>query len=278
MVAAAVAGKLAGAPVVSSHRSPGTTYGKVLRKLDRLIGGAGGYARIICVSRAVAASFDDYPGAYREKLCVVHNGLEGDRPRIGRQAARAAFGLNEDDLAYVAVGRLQSQKNYPYFLDQFAKTRTGTLLIAGAGPEREAIEAQLTALGIRDRVRLLGDLPRTRVAALLEAGDVFVQPSLFEGQSNAVLEAMDAGLPVVLSDIPEQRETIEDDNGALCGVLVPLNDPAAWTQALDRLAQDRDLGQQLGQAAKALADRRYTVDQMAAGFERHLASAVGPVA
>lgn len=269
MVAGAVAAKLGGAKAaVASHRSPGPTYGKALRALDRLIGGLGGYRRIVCVSHAVAASFDDYSARYRERLCVVHNGLDSRKTAIGRAAARQLFGLDDADFAYVAAGRLSAQKNYPFFLEQFAKTKRGRLLIAGEGPDRAKIEALLVDLGITDRVALLGDLPKDKVGALLEAADAFVQPSLFEGQSNAVLEAMDAGLAMVLSDVPEQRETLADDDGTLCGLLAPLDDPAAWVRALESLAEDDALRMRLGSAAKSLAERRYSVARMADGFER----------
>jgi glycosyltransferase involved in cell wall biosynthesis len=117
-------------------------------------------------------------------------------------------------------------------------------------------------------VRFAGSLGQADVRNLLRAADAFVQTSLYEGQSNAVLEAMHEGLPIVVSDIPEQRETVADEEtGELGGLLAPLDDRERWIDALTRIRDDRALRQDLAQTAQALVARRFTLEKMVDRFE-----------
>ena len=239
-----------------------------MRLLDRLWGTLGVYTRIVCVSDAVLHSFDDYPKAYRDKLSVVHNGIEWTPSPLSREEARARFGLPQDALVLLALGRMKTQKNYLYLLERVAETPGVLLVVGGDGELRPQVEAKIAELGISDRVRLLGNVEREGVNALYAASDVFVMSSLYEGQSNAVLEAMNAGLPMVVSDIPMNRETLVDAEGSETGVLAPLDRPDVWLAGLARLRDDAAERARLGAAAQALVQRRFSLDAMIDGFER----------
>ena len=263
---------LAGAPRrVASQRAPGRTFGRVMRRLDRWLGSTRVYDRIVCVSEAVQASFSDYPAAYRAKLGVIHNGIAWEPTPDSPVEARLALGLPQAVFLYVAVGRMKTQKNYAFLIQAFSGVSEGLLVIAGDGDQRPRLEAEVEALGLAHRVRFLGALDQTGVRRLLRAADVFVQPSLYEGQSNAVLEAMHAGLPIAVSDIPEQRETLVDpDTDETGGLLVPLNDLSAWTTALEDLRTDPESRSALSAAALSIVERRFTLDRMIDGFEAEL--------
>lgn len=264
---------LAGVPWrVASQRAPGPTFGKAMRILDRLLGSSGVYHKIVCVSDAVRQSFAGYPIAYRRKLSVVHNGIAWTAAEADKLAARDALGLNRDAFVFGAIGRMKVQKNYFFMLDAFAGSSKGILVIAGDGMLRPELEAHAAKLGIADRVLFLGALDRAGIRNFLKAMDVFVQTSLYEGQSNAVLEAMHAGLPMVLSDIPEQRETVVDAQGEACSLLAGLDDLTGWQEALRRLEADADLRNELGALALHHVNARFTLDAMMDGFERALVS------
>lgn len=264
-----LAAALAGVPRrIASQRAPGYSFGTVMRALDRILGSTPLYSRIVCVSNAVKDSFSSYPAAYRRKLSVVHNGIDWTPAAEGRLEARRALGLDDDGFLFAAIGRMKTQKNYSFLLEAFSRTQDATLAIAGDGALRETLQAQCVALGIRDRVRFLGALSRDEVRRLLAAADVFVQASLYEGQSNAVLEAMHQGLPVLVSDIPEQRETVLDEtSGEEGGLVAPLGDVEGWTEAMERLRCDGDLRARLSASAQAIVRRLFTLERMIDGFE-----------
>jgi glycosyltransferase involved in cell wall biosynthesis len=259
---------------IASQRSPGTTYGKVMRLLDRIAGSIGIYSSIVCVSGVVAGSFASYGQAYRRRLRVVHNGIEWQGSSKTAVEARAALGLPQGDFIVAALGRLSYQKNYGLLLDAVAAAPGVTLAIGGGGELANELESQARRLGIEDRVHFLGVLSRDAARDLLRAADAFAQSSLFEGQSNAVLEAMHAGLPVLLADIPEQRETIEDEHTrVLAGILAPLADVEAWAGALGALRDSPAVRHELGAAAAAMVARRFSLDRMIGGFEAAIAGA-----
>jgi glycosyltransferase involved in cell wall biosynthesis len=263
-----VAASLSGVSLrIASQRSPGPTFGRLMRRLDRALGSRGTYSNVICVSRAVMDSFADYPAAYRSRLSVVNNGIEWTPSARDKPAARQSFGLPDGYPLLVATGRFVPQKNYDLMVRAMATTPRLRLAIAGDGPLHAASQALARDLGAEDRIHFLGSLPHGRVIDLLRAADGFVQTSLFEGQSNSTLEAMHEGLPIICSDIPMQRETVCEEGGDPVALLVPLDDFEGWRAALLRLRDEQEFAVELGARAKALVSRNFTLDRMIDGFE-----------
>jgi len=252
---------------IASQRSPGPTFGRLMRRLDRVVGSRGAYSKVICVSRAVMDSFADYPPAYRARLSVVNNGIEWTPSVKDKAAARQSFGLPDTYPLLVATGRFVPQKNYDLMVRAIATTPRLRLAIAGDGPLHAASQALARDLGAEDRIHFLGSLVHDRVVDLLRAADGFTQTSLFEGQSNSTLEAMHEGLPIVCSDIPMQRETLCEDNGKAAALLVPLDDFEGWRTAFLKLRDDQEFAIELGARAKALVSRNFALDRMIDGFE-----------
>ena len=259
---------------IAGHRVPAHTYSASMRIADRLLGALGLYTAIICVSRAVQQSFQDYPATYRERLRVVHNGIAWNASSSTRLDARRKLGLPLTGVVFVAVGRICAQKNYFFLLEAFARTANSYLAIAGDGEQGPELRALARRPDLEERVFFLGHLERQLVPDLLRAADAFVSSSLFEGQSNAVLEAMHEGLPMLVSDIPEQREAVVDEvTGEEAALLASISDAAIWTAQLQRLTDDADLRRRLAVSAQKMAARRFTVDRMIDGFERTLTPA-----
>jgi glycosyltransferase involved in cell wall biosynthesis len=160
-------------------------------------------------------------------------------------------------------------------LERLAETPGIILLIAGDGDLRGPLEKAALDLGVNDRVRFLGAVTRQAVRELLAASDVFIQTSAYEGQSNAVLEAMHAGLPIIVGDIPTQRETVCDEAGTPVAILAPLGDPQGWRDGMARLRDQPVLRARMGATAKALVKRRFALAEMIDGFERVIREEVG---
>jgi glycosyltransferase involved in cell wall biosynthesis len=264
------AAALSGVPMrVVSHRSVCNTYQPMLRIADRLAGATPVYRRIVAVSHAVAASVDNYPEAYRRKLRVVPNGVVWQSSGLTAEEARRQFGLPEDGSLVLAVGRLQEQKNYPLLIDAVAGLPGVHLVVAGGGPLRDSLMAQARDRGMADRLHLLGRVPHARLPDLHRACDAFALSSIFEGQSNALLEAMAEGKLIFASDIAEQRELVADEGEGPAAVLLPVDDAPAWQTALAHYLGAPEKAAPLAAAARHRA-RRYTVERMMDGFEAAL--------
>ncbi len=251
---------------VASHRVVCTEYGAFLRGLDRIYGSTGIYSRIVAVSEAVRASVARYPLAYRRRVQVVHNGIDWPASPLTPAQAREAFSLPTGKRLLLAVGRLADQKNYPLLIEAVAGLDDVCLVVAGEGTLEQSLRDQARRLGMEARLFLLGQIPRDRIPDLYRACDAFVLASLFEGQSNALLEAMAEGMLIFASDIPEQRETLVDGAGTEAGVLLPLGQPGLWRDAIRDTFASPDEAARLGALARERS-RWFTTDRMIQGFE-----------
>ena len=133
------------------------------------------------------------------------------------------------------VGRLARQKGVRVLAEAATLLRTcgAQLVVAGDGPDRAAFEATVRAAGAQDHVHVLGFRPHDQVPALLAHADVFVLPSIYEELGSVLLEAMQAGLPIVASRTGGVPETLGD-----AALLVPPGDAAALAGAVDGLLAD----------------------------------------
>jgi glycosyltransferase involved in cell wall biosynthesis len=184
----------------------------------------------------------------------------------GRQAARAALGLGPEHVVIGTVGRLDPVKDQVGLLKAFSQlpddSRT-LLLIVGDGPCRQDLEAAVDALGLRERVRLLGE--RNDVPAVLSAMDVFVLCSVGEGISNTILEAMATGLPVVATRVGGNPELVTDGS---TGFLVEARSPAALATSLRRYLDDPTLLAKQGRAARDHTEAEFSLERMVGAYER----------
>lgn len=171
-----------------------------------------------------------------------------------------AAGSNDPVFEVATVARLNRAKGHGFFLQAMALLRERGLviryLIAGDGPERPEIEAQVDRLGLGDQVRFLGSLGEEDVLALLHRVDALALTSVGQGEAApvTVMEAMACGLPVICSIIGGTPDMI--DNGR-DGLLVPQEDVAAIADAVQRLAEDPDMAQRIGRAAREKAIARF---------------------
>jgi glycosyltransferase involved in cell wall biosynthesis len=165
------------------------------------------------------------------------------------------------------TGRLHPQKNLDLLLDAWAEVAAsraeGHLIFLGGGPDHDRLSARAEALGIAHRVHFAG--PVGDPAAYLRAADVFVLPSVAEGMSNSLLEAMATGLPCIASKIGGNVDLLEQGPS---GLLVPLNDPQGWAEALRMLLDDPDVAQGLGQKALQRVESEFALPIVVDRYER----------
>jgi glycosyltransferase involved in cell wall biosynthesis len=204
-------------------------------------------------------------GAASGRITVVPNGIDDRqfrRDAAREAAARAALGLAPDDVVIGAVGRLQSEKNYPLLIRTFADLALAhprlRLVIAGDGALRSDLERLVADLGLQGRCRLLGLIPD--VIALHHALDLFVICSDNEGSPNAVLEAMALETPIVATDVGGISDLVRHGQEAL---LVRRRDAAALAAAIRDSLTDR-----AGAAARARAARERVERDLS--FERRM--------
>jgi glycosyltransferase involved in cell wall biosynthesis len=201
-------------------------------------------------------------GAAPDRITVVPNGIDEQMftpDPSARPTARQALGLRADDIVIGAVGRLESEKNYPLLMEAFAGLLPAhprlRLLVAGDGGLRSHLERRAGDLGLEDRFRLLGHVPDVRV--LHRALDVFVMCSDNEGSPNALLEAMALGTPIVATDVGGVADLVRDGEEAL---LVPRRDLAALTSAIATAVTDT-----AASAVRARAARRKVEGELSFG-------------
>jgi glycosyltransferase involved in cell wall biosynthesis len=183
-----------------------------------------------------------------DRTVVIHNGVPLDVPRRGAHSAPVTL---------LSVGRLRAPKDFATLVRAMAGLEA-RLRIAGDGPDRPALEAEIDRLGLTN-VELLGT--RQDVPELLARSDVFVLASHSEGLPMSVLEAMAAGLPVVASAVGGVPELVVDGE---TGVLVPPGASAALASALSRLVADPGLRDRLGAAGRQRAEHEFSLER----FER----------
>ncbi len=173
-----------------------------------------------------------------ERLELVPNSVDVESfapDPAARAAVRAELGAG-DRLVFLAVGRLEPQKDYPTLLAGFAlaaREAPGAVLwIAGRGPHQAALEAEARRLEIADRVSFLG--LRRDITRVLNGADAYVLTSRWEGTPLALLEAQATGLPAVATEVGGNAEVVAP---GLSGLLVPPASPAALAAALLTLAR-----------------------------------------
>lgn len=204
---------------------------------------------------------------------AVQYGLEPSKAVVIRPAVDPAYFLPAEKkpanntFTLLSTGSLIWRKGYEYALASIRKLVDSgidcELLIIGDGPEKARILYTIQDLNLTDRVKLLGKQPPSVVLANLQQADVFLLSSLSEGISNAVLEAMSCGLPVVTTDCGGMREAVND---GVEGYVVPVRDSAVMAERLTRLYEDAGLRARMGSAGRERVLREFNQKDQVSAF------------
>jgi glycosyltransferase involved in cell wall biosynthesis len=212
--------------------------------------------RVVCVSKD-AAALSVRSGLPEKRVTTIWNGIDTQKfpfrgpcptgPAI--VVARLAAGKNIDGLIRVVPKIIET---VPLF----------TLRIVGDGPCRAALEALSVELGIQEHVAFTGEADN--VPEQLGQASMFVLPSLSEGVSLSLLEAMATGLPVVATSVGGNVEVVQDGE---TGFLVPVDEPAKLAQAIVCLAADPELARRMGTAGRRRVETTFDVRAMVRAYE-----------
>ena len=261
---ARLAARGSGVPVVAGERCVDRWKGSWQHAVDRRL--LPGTAKVVGNSEAVAA-FLRGRGVPDDTLAVVPNGvppLEADPAFMPRLLDE--LGLPADSQPVVLCGRLAPQKRPADMVWAFQLLHQvnprAVHLVVGDGPLRGRCEEHAARFGHAHRGRFLGH--RADAKQIIAGSAVVWLGSDYEGQSNVLTEAMSAGVPVVASDIPENRELVLDGE---TGFLVKPGDAMGFCQFADRLLSDDALRAKLGAAGRARVRSHFAVDAMVGRYE-----------
>jgi L-malate glycosyltransferase len=227
---------------------------------------------LICISEEVRRTVHRRTNWYllrRKRVHVISNSIDLRRlVALSRSPdeTRRALGLAPDHIVVVNVGRYDEQKGQVHLLDAMRTVvhhePRAHLVLVGWGPLEQALRARARALGIESHVVFA--VERSDAYEIVVAGDLFVFPSLYEGLGIALLEAMFAGKPVVVTDVPPLTEVVRRD---IDGLLVPAGDPDAIASAVLELLRDPARRRALGRAAKSRVQDRFDLARTATAYE-----------
>jgi glycosyltransferase involved in cell wall biosynthesis len=261
-----LAGKVTQRPVIVSLRSTQYDFAKPHRiwcwRLMRRWSAA-----IAAVSHDAARTLAGAAGVPSSEITVIHNGVEVSR------FPQAPGGTRPPDLPpaplIATVGRVCEVKGQEHLIRALPRIQqlAGAVSVAILGEKTEPTYGRLRQLAeklrVADHIYFAG--LRNDIAELLPWADVFALPSLSEGISNALLEAMAARRPIVATDVGGNPELIRNGEE---GLLVPAADPAALAEAIARLITDADFAEPLAAQARKRACEDFSIEAMVRGHER----------
>jgi glycosyltransferase involved in cell wall biosynthesis len=220
--------------------------------------------RIIFVNNGTREA---YIRLYRipDKRChTIYNGIQIDAfsdVTFQRETFRKELGISPDECLVLATGNLTEVKGHRYMLtaiaDLISKGIAVKCFIAGQGELKETLEKQIEEMGLADSVKLLGY--RDDVPALLKASDIFCMPSLNEALGYSLLEAMAAGIPVVVSNVGGIPEVVSQGKE---GFLVPSQNASELSAAIEKLVSDPSQRHRMGSEALVTVRKGFSLEQM----------------
>jgi sugar transferase (PEP-CTERM/EpsH1 system associated) len=226
----------------------------------------------LALSRDLAEYLDGIIRVPASKVLQVYNGVDTERfhpapadfATPGSPFPRACHWL------LGTVGRMQTVKDQPTLARAFIRAleiapelrNQLRLVLVGDGPLRNQCQEILAVAGVADLAWLPGE--RSDVPDVMRGLDCFVLPSLAEGISNTILEAMAAGLPVIATNVGGNADLVAAGE---TGEIIPAADPEAMAEAIVRFASNPQRSQQMGRAGRQLVERRFSMNAMVAAYQ-----------
>ena len=255
----------------TTYNHPKYMIARLLSRLTKPLVG-----RYIANSEAVKRFYTKYLGVSSDQIDVLPNGINtASFSMIPKNLALSqSLGITPDDTVIICVANLHPNKGHRYLLEAFEKLYLEhkevipamnpsqlKLLIVGDGIEKENLKDQIKEYASKGNILFLGK--RTDVPSLLRLSHIFVLPTLFEGMSNALMEAMAASLPVITTDIEENRELVKNNE---TGILVPVQNSDTLLEALEKLTQDPLLRVKLAQSGQAFIQENFSLEKISSNW------------
>lgn len=218
-------------------------------------------------SQTVANMYLKYFFLAKEKVTVIPNGLEIEKYQVSidRIAKCKELEIPIDVSIIGCVGRLEKQKGQKYLLEAFAlfleENERVFLILIGDGSDKEQLEVLSRKLKIENSTKFLGN--RSDIPEILHVINIFILPSLYEGMSNALMEAMATGLSIIATDIPENKELLGSEEN---GIFVPPYNVFALAKKMSFILRNKTYAKKIGVSAKKEAMKRFSLDTIIYNF------------
>ncbi|HVG04112.1 MAG TPA: TIGR03088 family PEP-CTERM/XrtA system glycosyltransferase [Burkholderiaceae bacterium] len=231
-------------------------------------------SRYVTVSKDLEVYLRDRVGVAPERIVQIYNGVDSDRFRAGAEARSGIDGCpfrSPEHWLVGTVGRMDHVKDQTTLAHAFVHAlatkpdarRRMRLVIVGEGALRAEVEGVLNGAGARELAWFAGE--RDDVPQVMRGLDCFVLPSLGEGISNTILEAMASALPVIATRVGGNAELVED---GVTGHLVPAANPAALAEAMLHYFDDPASAQRHGRAARVRVERSFSLARMVDSYDQ----------
>lgn len=225
--------------------------------------------RVLCVSDMHKQTMHKAIGFPSGKIMKIANGVDTllYRPDpVKRKAGRRLLELEDDDFCIGAVGHLRSVKNHQLLVESLPKVKHNgqrlRVCLVGDGPERQRLEQLSRKLGIGGMVKFCGT--QENIPSILNAMDVYVLPSLSEGLSNSLLEAMSCQLPVVASAVGGNVEVVEP---GVSGMLFESGNSHHLASVLTEMVLNGNRRTQIGRRARKRVAEMFSLTGMVRAYE-----------
>ena len=268
VIGAGVTRLVSRAPVVANQVSSALSMSRPVRTADIVMGSLGFFDCITLNSRDMEREYSRYPAAYRSRMVHVPHGFDDKALTLSKEAARRQFNLPPDRVLLGCAARLHPHKRLDLAIRLLPDQPSWHLALAGQGADEARLRQLANDLNVSDRLHLLGEIPPARMADFLACLDVFVFPTQAETFGLAAVEAANAGVPSVVTDLPVLREVLSCE-GRPTALFVDASDHAQLSAAVARLLTDKQLRDDLRQNAKGLR-LRYSVHAMVEEYVRIL--------
>src|SRR4051794_15587010 len=260
------------APVIANQVSSAMSMSWPVRAADVVMGTLGVYKCITLNSRHMEREYSRYPAGYRSRMKHVAHGFDDKSLDISKPAARQLFGLPCNAVLLGCAARLHPNKRLDAAIGLLAEQPSWHLALAGQGPDEERLRHLVDLQKVADRVHFIGEIAPQRVGEFLACLDVFVFPSQAETFGLAAVEAANAGIPCVVTDLPVLREVLCCD-GKPTALFFDASDNASFRAAVTAVLSDDVLRDELRQNAIGLKSR-YSLDTMIDEYIRILDQAI----
>jgi glycosyltransferase involved in cell wall biosynthesis len=264
--------------LISSKRDTGELRKPLHIFLNRRLRGL--FEAFIMTAERVRTAVVQRDGLPAARIVTIHNGVDAQRFAVPtaaeRQAARARLGFADDDFVVGMVAGFRPEKNHDVFFDGVAQAAPAIpglrVLAVGAGELLDSYRRKLASSALGERVTFAGDV--ADVVPYLWAMDVgCLTPGSNEGFSNAVIEQMATGLPMIVTDVGGNAEAVVD---GLNGAVIAPRDAAALAAALRRIHADAPARAAMGTASRRRVEESFSIEQMCAAHARLYRSLLSP--
>ena len=259
----------AGCVRISNRRDMGYKKSAKLKWLFRLINHR--FDRVIAPAQPILSELAHTESLDSSKSLWIPNGVDTQkfRPRQGkeRSALRESLGLADEAIAFGCIARMTPEKRHVDLLAAFAQLHAtaphSRLLLIGEGPLHDEIQRQVASLSLADSVTLMGMRPD--IESVLPALDAGLLVSSTEGMSNAILEMMSSGLPVIATAVGGNPSLVAHE---VSGLLVPECRPELLAQAMTSLALAPERRHEMGRMGRSRIEREFSLQAMVQSFDQ----------